>query len=109
MKITWRYTHNRFPQIQVRLPSAGREIAVELAKRIADDAQRLAPVDTGALRNSIRVEETRDGAAVGTDLEYAPFVEYGHKGVPPHPFLSPAVEAHKRDINKLGASLEARL
>ena len=109
MKITWRWGNNRLPEIRARLPKAAKEIAVEITERIANDARKLAPVDTGNLRNSIRVEETRNGAEVGTDVEYAPYVEYGHRGVPPHPFLGPAVEMHRRDVEKLGASLEARL
>ena len=109
MRISWRWTNNRLPEIQGKLPRVGREIAVEIAERVAEDARQLAPVRTGQLRDSIRVEATREGAEVGTDVEYAPYVEYGHRGVPPHPFLGPAVEMHRRDAEELGADLEARL
>lgn len=34
------------------------------------------PVDTGNLRNSISHTETEDMAIVGTNVEYAPYVEY---------------------------------
>lgn len=39
------------------------------------------PVDTGALRNSISNEVIEDEQAVyiGTNVEYAPYVEYGEK------------------------------
>ena len=52
------------------------------AKKIQKDAKYLAPVgDTGHLRNSIKTksEETLDGAEaqVYTNLEYAPYVEFG--------------------------------
>lgn len=37
------------------------------------------PVDTGRLRNSIshKVEEQEEAVYIGTNVEYAPYVEYG--------------------------------
>ena len=42
-------------------------------------AKKLCPVDTGALRNSIShtVDEGEPAAYVGTNSEYAPYVELG--------------------------------
>lgn len=42
-------------------------------------AKKLAPVDTGNLRNSIahRVDEREKAVYIGTDVEYAAFVELG--------------------------------
>ena len=51
------------------------------AKKIQKNAKLLAPVDTGKLRNSIKTKSqtTQDGAEaqVYTNLEYAPYVEFG--------------------------------
>lgn len=51
------------------------------AKKIQKNAKYLAPVDTGHLRNSIKTksEITKKGAnaQVFTNLEYAPYVEFG--------------------------------
>ena len=51
------------------------------AKKIQKNAKYLAPVDTGHLRNSIKTKSqtTQDGAEaqVFTNLEYAPYVEFG--------------------------------
>ena len=51
------------------------------AKKIQKNAKYLAPVDTGQLRNSKKTksEITKDGAnaQVFTNLEYAPYVEFG--------------------------------
>lgn len=51
------------------------------AKKIQKNAKYLAPVDTGHLRNSIKTksENKQDGAEaqVYTNLEYAPYVEFG--------------------------------
>lgn len=51
------------------------------AKKIQKNAKYLVPVDTGNLRNSIKTKskETQIGAEaqVFTNLEYAPYVEFG--------------------------------
>jgi len=51
------------------------------AKKIQKNAKYLAPVDKGHLRNSIKTKSqaTNDGveAQVFTNLEYAPYVEFG--------------------------------
>ena len=40
-------------------------------------AKALCPVDTGNLRNSITHTTDEDSAYIGTNVEYAPYVEYG--------------------------------
>lgn len=46
--------------------------------KIRNKAVLLCPVDTGELRNSIQVEKTASlTVAVGTNKEYAPYVEFG--------------------------------
>lgn len=47
-------------------------------EKIRGNAVLLCPVDTGELRNSIRVQRLAPGVVtVGTNKEYAVFVEYG--------------------------------
>jgi len=62
--------------------------------RIVRSAKQKAPVDTGRLRSSITLEEeTVDRfikVKVGTNVEYAPFVEFGTENQPAQPFLRPA-------------------
>ena len=76
---------------------------------VEGDAKRLCPVDTGRLRSSITTTKGYDGdncvATVGTNVEYAPYVEFGtgqrgdpsvqHRqewlGQPPQPYLRPAL------------------
>jgi len=56
------------------------------------EAKRLAPVRTGRLRDSIRILEQGEGyVIVGSDVEYAPYVEYGTYRMAPRSFLRPAV------------------
>jgi len=57
-------------------------------------AKRNAPVDTGALRNSIHVETPQQYTRlVGDSVEYGIYQEEGtRKGVPPTHFMGRAVE-----------------
>ena len=59
-----------------------RDMLTAIALRLEEDARRNAPVDTGRLRASITHEvdqahEVPEQAIVGTNVEYAPFQEYG--------------------------------
>lgn len=62
---------------------------------IQNVARRHCPVDTGRLRSSIKstgVKEDRKGLLVdvGTNVTYAPFVEFGTRFMRAQPFLRPA-------------------
>lgn len=59
-------------------------------------AKRKCPVDTGNLRNSIThaVDSAGDAVYVGTDVEYAPYVEMGTSRTAAQPFLRPAATEH---------------
>ena len=59
-------------------------------------AKGYAPFDTGRLRNSISHDTAPDEGAVyiGTNVEYAPYQEFGTRYHPGTPFLRPAVENH---------------
>lgn len=99
---------------------------------VENDAKKRCPVDTGELRMSIthEIEETsenRTTGAVGTNLEYAPYVEFGtgifsslgngrqdkwsykdakgewHTtiGQQPQPYLHPALDDNREEVKKL--------
>ena len=57
-------------------------------------AQDLCPVDTGTLRGSITHAVGGDTVEVGTDVEYAPYVEFGTRKQRAQPFLTPAMADH---------------
>ncbi len=74
---------------------------------IEAEAKKRCPVDTGRLRASInpKVKSPTEGS-VGTNVEYAKYVEYGtrrrgnHPGMRAQPFLEPAFIAGKKKAKK---------
>ena len=75
-----------------------RDIVNTTALNIERKAKRRCPVDTGRLRASIRTTFYKDGLAaeVGTDVEYAPYVEFGTRPHwPPPGALSGWARRHK--------------
>lgn len=83
-----------------------REKAIEAAEKelqltaleIERDAKISAPVDTGMLRGSITTTGGGSEYEIGTNVDYAPFVEFGTKYQAAQPFLFPAFEAATEDL-----------
>lgn len=79
-----------------RVSRALRKAAFDIER----DAKAFAPVDTGALRNSIGTDLTGDGrsasmtADIGPTVDYAVYQEYGTSRMPPHAFMGPAFDRH---------------
>ncbi|MCD4839732.1 HK97 gp10 family phage protein [Neobacillus sedimentimangrovi] len=67
-------------------------VVAEHAYKIEADAKRLVPVDTGHLRRSIATAFKNGGltAYIGTNVEYALYVEFGTSKQHAQPFLTPA-------------------
>lgn len=79
---------------------AGGKIALE-------DAKRNCPVDTGALKNSLKLskdKQTKKKATVKVDydkdIKYGTFVELGVRGREANPFLRNAVDNNQKNINE---------
>ncbi len=72
------------------------------ALRVESLASQLCPVDTGRLSNSITHEMGVDAdgpySDVGTNVEYALFVELGTSRAAAQPYLRPALEAAKSGV-----------
>jgi len=65
-------------------------------------AKKLCPVKTGRLRNSIahaQVDERTE--VIGSNVEYAPYVELGTHKRKPKPFLRPAAENHSTEYKAI--------
>ena len=85
--------------VEKAIKAAEKELQLT-ALEIERDAKLNAPVDTGMLRASITSTGSGSEYEIGTNLEYAPFVEYGTRYMAAQPFLFPAYEKGVRDLQK---------
>jgi HK97 gp10 family phage protein len=106
-------------------PLEGTDEAVEKTIEIAcikamNRAAALSPVDSGLLRNSIsyKTSESAQGdlsispkkheGYIGTNVEYARYVEYGTRRQVAQPFLRPAIKTlSNRDVDIIKAIQKA--
>lgn len=95
-------------------------------ERAVGYAQSLCPVDTGRLRGSITYEVQGDDCYIGTNVEYAKYIEFGTgiyaesggrqtpwvykdsegrfhitNGIKPQPFLRPAASDHSDEYREI--------
>lgn len=64
-------------------------------------AKAITPVDTGRLRNSISHAAAGDAAYIGTNVEYAPYVEYGTYRTKAHHMLKRAATEHGDEYRRI--------
>lgn len=68
---------------------------IEITKKVYDTPESKSGYKrTGRLRNSIANDHDETAVYVGTNVEYAPYVELGTYKMPERPFLRPAIEEH---------------
>lgn len=123
-------TYNRFPQIAAKLPREAHDIVQETvldiegrvkaemagpkSGRMYGGHQASAPgeapaVDTGALISSVQTDVQGTEGSVFTNMESAPYLEYGTSQMAPRPFFTPAAEAARPDFERKMRNLEDRL
>ncbi len=94
---------------KVDVQNDARRVLREMADKIADDARGRVPVDTGLLKNSIKLSVSKrqleasvsaGGKVRGKDAYYAQFVEFGTKHSPAQPFLYPSGRAHEQETEE---------
>lgn len=88
------------PALDRLLHSPAGPVARDLSRRavrVDAAAKRLCAVDTGRLRSSINWRLAADArgllALIGTNVHYAPHVEFGTFRMRAQPFLRPALQA----------------
>ena len=61
------------------------------------------PVDTGRLRASIthEVHKNEEAVYVGTNVEYAPYVEFGTSRMKAQPYIKPAATEHTEEYKRI--------
>lgn len=70
------------------LDEGKRAIDEQIIPLVVADMKRLAPVDTGNLRDSI---EALGGGRIGISADYAAYVEFGTTVARAQPFVRPAI------------------
>jgi HK97 gp10 family phage protein len=82
----------------------GQKAVREGLKPVLAEARRLVPVDTGALKRSLRVRNKRSrrrdavGAEVSATAPHAHLVEFGTVKMAPQPFLRVALDANRQEV-----------
>lgn len=77
-----------------------QEAVADCALKTERGAKKNCPVDTGMLRASITSDIGVLEAEVGTNVEYAAYVEYGTSKQGAKPFLRPALDSSLKQLEK---------
>ena len=86
----------------LRAMESAKKTALEAIGLVAETyAKKETPVDTGRLRNSITNTVKNDAAYIGTNVEYAPFVEFGSSRNKAHHMLKKAATEHTDEYKSL--------
>ena len=75
----------------------------EITKRVYNTPESPSYKRTGRLRNSIShaVAEEEKAAYIGSNVEYAPYVELGTSKMAARPFLTPAATQHSEEYKQI--------
>ena len=94
--------HNRVPIILEALGIEAEGNAVsEINKLVYDTPESPNYVRTGRLKGSISHAHDDENAYIGTNVEYAPYVEFGTKHMAARPFLRNAVTNYSDDYKRI--------
>ena len=96
-------------ELRSRIPTIMEALAIEAEGNAVDEVNALvydspeSPnyIRTGRLKNSITHASEDNKAYVGTNLEYAPYVELGTSKMAPRPFLKNAVLNYTDDYKDI--------
>jgi len=90
-------------KLLAEIEKRSRENLLKAALIVERDAKKNCPVKTGHLRRSITHVLSPNGkeAAVGSNVEYAKFVELGTRKMAARPFLRNALRSNLSKIRKI--------
>lgn len=85
------------------LPEQIEQALIAIGMTAETHAKEECPVDTGRLRNSIthEVDMSDQAAIIGTNVEYAAYVELGTSKMRAQPYLRPAALEHSDEYKSL--------
>lgn len=93
--------------IEAKLENAQKRGLILSGILVAQRASGLAPIDTGRLKRSITNSMPKQMGRlsyrvdVGTNVEYAPFQEFGTRFMNAQPYLIPALNKSRKEITQL--------
>lgn len=97
-------TENRADELRAELSRAKKAALSAVGLQASKNVRQITPKDTGRLRSSISHRLQGDSAvAIGTNVEYATYVEMGTSKMKAQPYLRPGIENNAeqyRDIIK---------
>lgn len=94
---------SKFRKYQTRKKKQIKDELMIGAFKVEGGAKDVVAVDTARLKNSITVDASDIAmlvVRVGTDVKYAPFVEFGTKFMGARPYLYPAFFSQENEIVK---------
>jgi HK97 gp10 family phage protein len=123
-----RKQHKSYPEI---FKAINKNFLPKAGTAVQETAVKLAPVDTSNLKTRINFKVKGDSVIIGTNVEYAPYVEYGTgiyaeggggrktpwvyfhekygfvrtKGMVARPFLRPALDRNRKFLVALWADM----
>lgn len=85
------------------LPEQIEQALIAIGMMAETHAKEECPVDTGRLRNSIthEVQMNDKSVLIGSNVEYAAFVELGTSRMAAQPYLRPAAENHTSEYKEI--------
>ena len=94
------YTDNS-EQVLAALEKGKRNALTAIGATAETYAKQETPVDTGRLRNSISHSVDGEAVYIGSNVEYAPYVELGTSRAKAHHMLQKAATEHSAEYKRL--------
>ncbi len=88
-------------EIMDALPEQIEQALTAIGMTAETHAKELCPVDTGRLRNSITHDVDGQTAIIGTNVEYAAYVELGTSKMGARPYLAPAAKNYTSEYKAI--------
>lgn len=106
MKVKTRLDTRKLDTIRSQLVPRAQGILSDSSQDIAEQAQQNAPVDTGALRDSIEAEQSASLEWLVHDgVDYGIYQELGTSRMQAQPFVVPAVEGYRTKFSHVWGPL----
>lgn len=88
-------------ELNRKIPIILEALGIEGEGNAVSEITSMGAVDTGRLRGSISHAHDDENAYIGTNVEYAPYVEFGTKYMAARPFLRNAAANYSDDYKRI--------